>query len=94
MSCLEDLKRIFKKMNTFTTINIEYLRPSRTIETVLVTMENLSKVFYVYNYEGNSFRLFESHLGLIQFFQDRSESDFHFSTEDELDRFLSSIKII
>lgn len=59
-------------MNYFSTINIEYLRPSRTIETALVSMGNLSKVFYVYNYEGNSFRLFENHLGLIQIFQDKS----------------------
>lgn len=80
-------------MNIFTTISTEYLRPSRTIETVLVSMGNFSKVFFVYNYEGNSFRLFESHLGLIHFFQGKNESDFHFSTENELDLFLSSVKI-
>jgi len=80
-------------MNTFSTINTEYLRPSRTIETILVSKGKLNKVFCLYNYEGNSFRLFESHLGLIRFFQDNSESDFHFSTEDELDFYLSSVKI-
>lgn len=80
-------------MNAIQTLNTEYIRPSRTIETILVSKGKLNKVFYLYNYEGNSFRLFESHLGLIRFFQDNSESDFHFSTEDELDFYLSSVKI-
>lgn len=80
-------------MNTFTTINTEYLRPSRTIETILVSKENLSKVFFLYNYEGTSFRLYQSHLGLIHFFQDKSESDYHFSTEQELDFFLSQTNL-
>lgn len=80
-------------MNTFSTINTEYIRPSRTIETILVSKENLSKVFFLYNYEGTSFRLFQSHLRLIRFFQDKSESDFHFSTEEELDFFLSQTNL-
>ena len=80
-------------MNAIQTLNTEYLRPSRTIETILVSKENLSKVFFVYNYEGNSFRLFENHIGLIHFFQDKSESDFHFSTEQELDFFLSQTNL-
>jgi len=80
-------------MNTLQTINTEYLIPSRTIETVLVSKEKLSQVFFIYNYEGNSFRVFENHLGLINFFQDKTESDTHFTTEIELDCFLSSVKI-
>jgi len=80
-------------MNTFQTINTEYIRASRTIETILVSKENSSKVFFLYNYEGNSFRLFENHLGLIHFFQDKSESDFHFDNEADLDSFLSSVKL-
>lgn len=80
-------------MNTIHTINTEYLRPSRTIETILVSIGKLNKVFYLYNYEGNSFRLFESQLGLIHFFQDKSEADFHFNTDQELDFFLSSAEV-
>jgi hypothetical protein len=76
-------------MNLLKCINTEYLRPSRSIETVLVTKVNLSKVFFIYNYEGNSYRVFERHLSLILFFQDKAESDLHFSTEAELDHFLS-----
>ena len=80
-------------MNTFKTINTEYLRPSRSIETILVTINNANKLFFVYNYEGNSYRVFENSLGLIGFFQEKNESDFHFSSDDELDQFLSKVKI-
>lgn len=80
-------------MNTFATINTEYIRASRTIETVLVSMGKFSKIFFVYNYEGVSFRLFKSHLALIHFFQDKHENNLHFNTENELDFFLSSVKI-
>lgn len=80
-------------MNTFQTINTEYLRASRTIEIVLVSKENLSKVFFIYNYEGNSYRLFVNHTNLINFFQNKTNSDFHFNTEMEVDNFLSKVKI-
>ncbi len=81
-------------MNTFQTISTAYLRASRTIETVLVSKESLSTVFFIYNYEGNSFRVFENHLGLLNFFQNKGESDFHFSSEIEVDAFLSDVKLV
>lgn len=80
-------------MNNFQAINTEYLRASRTIETVLVTKENSSKVFFIYNYEGNSFRVFQSQMNLIHFFLNKTESDFHFNSEIELDHFLSEVNI-
>lgn len=83
----------FYKMNAFQTINTEYLRASRTLETVIVSKENKIKVLFIYNYEGNSYRVFENHLGLINFFYNNGESDFHFNTEFELDTFLSNVNI-
>jgi hypothetical protein len=83
----------FHKMNTLQTINTDYLKASRSIETILVTNEKSSKVFFMYNYEGNSYRVFENHLDLINFFQNKAECDFHFSTEKDLDYFLSNVKI-
>ena len=80
-------------MNTFKTINTDYLRASRTIESVLVIGNDCDKLFFIYNYEGNSYRVFENHLSLIHFFQDKSESNFHFSSEEELDLFLSEVRI-
>ena len=81
-------------MNNFQTLNTEYLRASRTIETVLILKERLSKVFFVYNCEGNSYRVFENHLDLINFFQNKADCSFHFNTEIELDTFLSQVKIL
>ncbi|MDO6761062.1 hypothetical protein Q4566_12700 [Tamlana sp. 2_MG-2023] len=80
-------------MNTFKALDVEYLRSSRTIETILVTNKNLSEIFFVYNYEGVSYRVFKTHLDLIHFFQDHTDNSIHFSTEDELDDFLSEVKL-
>lgn len=80
-------------MNTFQTINTEYLRASRTIETVLVSDGNWNKLFWIYNYEGYSFRVFISQMNLIDFFQNTIESAYHFSSENDLDIFLSKVKV-
>jgi len=82
-------------MNTVRVISTDYLRPSRTIETVLVTSSRHEKVFYIYNYEGYSFRVFKSFLNMINFFQkNKVESDFHFETEKELDLFLLKFNLV
>lgn len=81
-------------MNTIETINTDYIRSSRTIETVLVSNSNSKKVFFIYNFEGCSFRVFNSYLNLINFFKyNETESDFHFDTEIELDSFLSEVNL-
>jgi len=90
---LFNILRNWLKMNKFEALHTEYLRPSRTIETVLVTNEYLSEIFFIYNYEGISFRVFKSHLDLINFFLNKSESNFHFNTEDELNVFLTEEKL-
>lgn len=81
-------------MNTFQSLNTEYLSPSRTIDTILVSNNKQERVLFIYNYEGYSFRVFSSHLGLINFFMNQAESDFHFETEVELDNFLYKVQII
>lgn len=78
-------------MNTFTTVDTDYIRSSRTIESVLVSNPKSDKMFYVYNYEGYSFRVFDSILNLIQFFQNQIESTLHFQNEKELDSFFSHV---
>lgn len=80
-------------MNSFKIIDTDYLRSSRTIETVLVSNSNFNQVFYVYNYEGYSFRVFETILSLVNFFQENIESDFHFDTDAELDNFFSKVSL-
>ncbi len=80
-------------MNKFRSINTEYLRSSRTIETVEVCNSNTKKLFYVYNYEGNSFRIFDNVLNLIDFFEFNSNKYLHFDTEQELDNYFSKVFI-
>lgn len=75
-------------MSTIRCIDVSYIRPSRTIETISVTKGVDSKILYVYNYEGYSFRLFDSVLSLIDFFQNGTETANHFECEEELDSFL------
>jgi hypothetical protein len=81
-------------MNEYKTIQTEYLKASRTIETVLVSNESLNDILFIYNYEGISFRVFESHLDLINFFLNMSETNYHFDTENEVDDFLAEVKLV
>ncbi|WP_139956962.1 hypothetical protein [Flavicella sediminum] len=81
-------------MNRIKTINTEYLRASRTIDIIEVSDKTTSTVFYIYNYEGYSFRVFTSHENLINFLLRKTESDVHFCTEHDLDEYLFGVKLI
>lgn len=80
-------------MNSFNSLDIEYLRPSRTIESVIVSNRVNSLIFFVYNYEGTSYRVFKNYFKLANFFKDKNEADYHFDTEEELDEFLSIVNL-
>jgi hypothetical protein len=80
-------------MNNFQTIETEYLRASRTIEAIIVSNNDSSKLFFIYNHEGNSYRVFQNLMNLANFFQDKAEADFNFSSEMELDCFFSEVKL-
>ena len=80
-------------MNTLLTTNtIYYTRASRTIETILVSNNNAEKTFYVYNYEGYSFRVFETKKDVSNFFNHNVDSEFHFDSDEELDNYLMNVK--
>ncbi|MGB3607910.1 MAG: hypothetical protein WA775_06060 [Psychroserpens sp.] len=81
-------------MNILKTISTEYLRASRTLETVLISDENISDVFFIYNYEGVSYRVFKTQWDLIDFFRDNTENYLHFKTENEVDDFLAEVKLV
>ena len=81
-------------MNILKTISTEYIRASRTLETVLVSNKNISDVFFIYNYEGVSYRVFKTQWDLIGFFRDNTENYLHFSTGNELDNFLAEVKLV
>ncbi len=80
-------------MNTFIATNIYYLRACRTIEIVLVSNNHTNKKFYVYNYEGYSFRVFKTVTSLNLFFSHDKDCDFHFESDESLDNFFSNVLI-
>ena len=80
-------------MNSIHTMNQIYLRPSRTIEQTEVRNAEKRKRFYVYNYEGYSFRVFHSLIELKNFFDHGDESNIQFDTGHELDDFLKKVDL-
>jgi hypothetical protein len=80
-------------MNSFKIINTDYLRSSRTIETVLVSNATTEKVFWIYNYEGWFFRVFENLLDMMKFFDNTFEPKISFENEMEVDRYLVTIQL-
>ncbi len=84
-------------MNTFKAIEVDYLRPSKTIETIFVASKKKAgneKILYVYNFEGAHFRLFENILDLFSFLADKSCNMLkEFSSNDELDNYLSNMEM-
>lgn len=80
-------------MNSFKTIDTYYIRSSRTLETILVSNNEVDKTFYVYNYECISYRVFNCIFSLINFFQDKNESDYYFNNENELDMFFANLDL-
>lgn len=81
-------------MNKFISLNTQYLSSSKTIETVEVSNSKTKKIFYIYNYNGYSFRIFNNVLDIIQFFEIESKDFFHFNTEEELDNYFSKLVLI
>lgn len=84
-------------MNKFKAIDVDYLRPDKTIETILVSNHEdpiNEKTVYVYNYRGVHFRLFENILEIISFLENKSHQVIkEFTSDDEVDYFLANMKI-
>ncbi len=47
-------------MNSFTAVDVFYLRSNRTIETILLRNKRMQKMLFVYNYQGLTYRIFET----------------------------------
>lgn len=75
-------------MNSIKTIDTEYLRSDRTIDTILVYQGVMSKIFWIYNFEGIHFRVFEKFLDVHYFLSNSFVAKYSFSNEKELDEFL------
>ena len=71
-----------------TQLTTDYLRPSRTIETLLISNGKTEQTCYTYNYEGTHFRFFETVLELIAFWELGTEPNTSFDKEEEMDEYL------
>ena len=69
------------------------LTPNKTIETILVSNGDNKKTLFIYNYHGVSFRVFSTQEMLDGFWKGEAEEDQHFSTENELDKYLEQITL-
>jgi len=80
-------------MNIFSSIDEFYLKPFRTLETILIQSSNKTRVLYVYNFEGNHFRVFDNVMEVLDFFYHGSEPEICFEDDVELDKYLSRVKL-
>ncbi len=80
-------------MNNYQTIDVSYIRPSRTIETVLVKNITKERVLYVYNFEGWHFRVFNNIIDIINFFDNKFEPKISFEGDNELDNYLENLNL-
>jgi hypothetical protein len=80
-------------MNSIKTIDTEYLRSDRTIDTILVYQGVMSKIFWIYNFEGIHFRVFEKLLDIHNFLSNSFEAKYSFNNEKELDEYLLYLQL-
>lgn len=80
-------------MNKYTAINVSYLRPSRTLETILLENKNEKRIVFVFNYDGVHFRIFNFINEILQFFNDELEPEVSFETEEELNSYLANLNL-
>jgi hypothetical protein len=76
------------------TIYNEYIRyANRTIECVEIIKNQSVLHYWIYNYQGNHFRVFDSLLDVFAFLNNQCDNNWvaDFDTEEELDSFLLSI---
>lgn len=80
-------------MNKITQIRCEYLSPNKTVETLYISNERKKQIIYVYNFKGNSFRLFLNRTQINNFFLGLESNYKNFENEDRLDKALERINI-
>lgn len=80
-------------MNNFAAIDVSYLKPSRTLETILLENRGEQRIIYVYNYDGIHFRVFNFISDILLFFDDKFEPEISFESEKELDHYLRNVEL-
>lgn len=77
-------------MNIINQINVEYITSCKSIE--IIQLAKSDSLIYIYNYQGNYFRVFTQILEMFHFFYFGIEPKFAFNSDDELDIFLQGYK--
>ncbi|MCB1144819.1 MAG: hypothetical protein KDK54_21405 [Leptospiraceae bacterium] len=83
-------------MNEIICLETEYIRSDLTIEVLLIQdkISLKTRVVYIYNYQGIHFRVFDSLLGLSQFFRSGEDASLiDFDTDEELDEYLNGMVV-
>ena len=80
-------------MNTITQTDVNYLRPNRTMETLLIENSDTIKTVFIYNYEGVHFRVFENQKEAGKFINcdSNAKTITEFIDENELDSYLQKV---
>ena len=80
-------------MNNFTVIDVSYLRPLRTIETILLKKGSNQRILYVYNFEGIHFAVFSFIVDILNFFNNQFDPEIFFESESDLDNYLLNLEL-
>jgi hypothetical protein len=80
-------------MNDIETIKTFYIRNSRTLESTVVSSRNEKKLFFIYNYEGLHYRLFDSKIEVRKFFNGENAMFLEFEDDETLDFYLLNCQI-
>lgn len=93
---LDPKRKLEDKMNQIRVLDTHYLRPDRTVNTILVmNPEGHSRIIYEYNREGIYFKLFLSFQAVFAYFvEDDAESfDGEFHSEEEIDGHIGNLNL-
>lgn len=85
--------KLYASMNSYYTIDVTYLRPSRTIETILLENEKYKTIVYLFNRDGIYYYYFNTILQLIQYFDGVFECKMVFESEEELGDYLQKVDL-
>lgn len=77
-------------MNAIRTHTIYCGRAARTLEIICVSNLSKKKIFYIYNYEEYSFRVFDTKKQFLDFYYFDLEPDIHFDNAAQLDYYLEN----
>ncbi len=81
-------------MNKITLLNIEYLRPKRSVETYELSLKDETEICYIYNFEDKFYRYFRTIRSLTNYLKDRIEPKIKFNEKEDLNTYLLNKNII